>query len=101
MSTKLVPTTTKANIKWFVYSAGEKIRRNATMRGSWDGWDATCSCGWETKTGGGVRSWIEQEVYSHKRFDHGYEWQPIDTHCEECDNGTDTPCTACLLEEAN
>jgi hypothetical protein len=22
-----------------------------------------------------------------------------DTYCEECDNGTDTPCTACLWEE--
>ncbi len=23
-----------------------------------------------------------------------------DTHCEECDNGTDTPCTNCLWEES-
>lgn len=22
-----------------------------------------------------------------------------DTHCEDCDNGTDTPCTDCLWEE--
>ena len=22
-----------------------------------------------------------------------------DTYCEECDNGTDTPCTACLWED--
>lgn len=22
-----------------------------------------------------------------------------ETHCEECENGTDTPCTACLWEE--
>jgi hypothetical protein len=27
-----------------------------------------------------------------------YEEQ--DNHCEECDNGTDTPCTACLWEES-
>ena len=94
---KLVPSTTKASIKWFVYAGEEKIRYNKTMRGSW-GYDVTCSCGWETKTGGGVRSWIEEEIYAHKRFDHGYEWQETDTHCEECDNGTDTPCTACLWE---
>lgn len=24
-----------------------------------------------------------------------------DYHCEDCDNGTDTPCTACLWEETN
>lgn len=24
-----------------------------------------------------------------------------ETHCEECDNGTDTPCDECLREEAN
>jgi hypothetical protein len=23
-----------------------------------------------------------------------------ETHCEECDNGTDTPCADCLEEEA-
>jgi hypothetical protein len=23
-----------------------------------------------------------------------------DTHCEECDNGKDTPCTNCLWEES-
>jgi hypothetical protein len=25
--------------------------------------------------------------------------ESVDTHCEQCDNGTDTPCTACLWEE--
>jgi len=74
MSMKLVPSTTKASIKWFVYAGEEKIRYNKTMRGAW-GYDVTCSCGWETKTGGGVRSWIEEEIYAHKRFDHGYQWK--------------------------
>jgi len=77
MSTKLVPTTTKANIKWFVYAGNEKIRYNKTMRGVW-GYDATCSCGWESKTGGAIRSSVEAEVYAHKRFDHEYEWQKIE-----------------------
>jgi hypothetical protein len=48
---QFVPTTEKIQIKWFVYAGGEKIARVSTMRGRWD-WDASCSCGWETKTGG-------------------------------------------------
>lgn len=54
-------------IRWFVYLAGEKIPRTSTMRGQW-GYDVECSCGWKTNTGGGVRSWLEQEVWEHKFF---------------------------------
>jgi recombinational DNA repair protein RecR len=28
------------------------------------------------------------------------ELENQDTYCEECDNGTDTPCEICLTEEA-
>ena len=52
-------------IRWWVYAGGERIPREATMRGQW-GYDATCSCGWDSRTGGAVRSCIEREVHDHK-----------------------------------
>ena len=72
---KLVATTEKVQIKWFVYSMGQKLPKTASMRGSWDGYDASCSCGWESKTGAGVKSWVTELVEKHKRFEHDYEWQ--------------------------
>jgi hypothetical protein len=66
-------------IIWWVYTGRpdpetgrpERIRRCATMRGQWPGYDAEClTHEWESRTGGGVRSWIEHEVWSHK-YDHG------------------------------
>ena len=71
---KLVATDTKVQIKWFVYSMGEKMRYNSTMRGTW-GWDAECSCGWESKTGGATKASVKFDVDFHKRFDHNYKWQ--------------------------
>lgn len=52
-------------IMWWVYAGRERIRHTDTMRGRW-GWDATCTCGWDTKTGGAVRSYIAREVMWHK-----------------------------------
>jgi hypothetical protein len=72
---KLVPTTEKVTIKWFVYSMGTKLSRTSSMRGSWDGYDASCSCGWESKTGAGVKSWVTELVETHKSLEHNYEWQ--------------------------
>ena len=40
----------------------------AAMRGHWPGYDAECSCGWATRTGGATRRYIEGEVWLHKRF---------------------------------
>jgi hypothetical protein len=71
---KLVATDTKVTIKWFVYDGNDKIRHNSTMRGNW-GWDAECSCGWMTRTGGASKPFVQFEVDYHKRFDHNYEWQ--------------------------
>ena len=71
---KLVATDTKVQIKWFVYAGEEKIAHNSTMRGTW-GWDAECSCGWKTVTGGAIRSCVANEVEMHKRFDHNYKWE--------------------------
>lgn len=62
-------------IRHYVYLApGELVPREAGMRGAWP-CEAKCSCGWETKTGGAVRSWIERQVADHKwDVAHGY-WQ--------------------------
>lgn len=60
-------------IRWFVYTGGvnedgtrERIARTASMRGSWPGYEAECSCGWHSRTGGGVASWVESLVKDHK-----------------------------------
>lgn len=71
---KLVATTNKAQIKWFVYSMGQKLPKTSSMRGAWDGYDFECSCGFQSKTGGAVKSCVEDLVENHKRFDHDYEW---------------------------
>jgi hypothetical protein len=70
---KLVATDTKVTIKWFVYAGEEKMRYTSTMRGTW-GYDAECSCGWATKTGGAIRSCVLLEVQKHKRFEHNYAY---------------------------
>lgn len=52
-------------ITWWVYAGRERIRRTATMRGQW-GYDATCECGWDSRTGGATRRYVENEVWLHK-----------------------------------
>ena len=71
----LVPTDQKVTIKWFVYSMGEKLPRTASMRGSWDGYDFVCSCGYQSKTGGAVKSYVTEMLEKHKRLEHNYEWK--------------------------
>jgi len=71
---KLIPTTDKVKISWFVWAGEEKLPRNATMRGSWDGFTAECSCGWihSDRT---IYSYTLDAVKSHKYTDHGYRYQ--------------------------
>jgi hypothetical protein len=57
-------------IKWWVYATDglggrEKIRHSNSMCGPW-GYEASCSCGWETRSGGAIRAYIRKEVYWHK-----------------------------------
>lgn len=59
--------TSKHRIIWWVYAGSDRIRHSAQMRGRW-GYDVTCTCGWETHTGGAVRRHIRDEVYFHKLF---------------------------------
>lgn len=69
--TKKRNTVQGHRITWWVYAGGngaplEKLRHTSRMRGGWPGWDASCECGWESRTGGAVRSYVEREVRFHK-----------------------------------
>lgn len=57
--------TKQHRIRHYVHSGGELIPRESGMRGEWP-CDAKCSCGWETRSGGAVRSFIEKAVRDHK-----------------------------------
>ena len=56
---------------WWVWgwnsSTGEqrKMRHASTMRGTW-GWDVTCSCGWESRTGGATRASVQRDLDDHR-----------------------------------
>lgn len=72
---KLVPTTEKVTIKWFaVLHDGSKMRNNKGFIHY--AWDVTCLCGWESRTGGAIRSCIEEEVFYHKMIEHNYTIAP-------------------------
>lgn len=50
---------------WYVWSGGQKMRRQASMRGTW-GHDVACSCGWESRTGGATRGSVESDLWDHR-----------------------------------
>lgn len=50
---------------WWVYAGRERIRRTARMRGTW-GYDVTCSCGWDSSTGGGTRNYVQDKLDDHR-----------------------------------
>ena len=70
MSSLIRPETVKAHkATWWVYAGPDRIRRTAQMRGQW-GHDVTCSCGWDSRTGGGTKGYVTEAL-----FDHRYEAQ--------------------------
>ena len=71
---KLVAKNDKVKIQIFVYAGEEKIRHTSHMRGEW-GYDFKCSCGYQSRTGGVVRSCVRDLIDTHKIQDHGYESQ--------------------------
>jgi hypothetical protein len=68
---KLKATKEKVTIEWFaVFADGSKMRN---VQGFvHNAWDVKCSCGWESKTGGAIKSCMIQEVWNHKYFEHDY-----------------------------
>jgi hypothetical protein len=70
---KLQATTETVSIKWFaVLHDGSRMRNNAGF--IHNAWDVECSCGWESATGGAIKSCIQSEIENHKRIVHNYEW---------------------------
>lgn len=70
---KLTPTTEKVSIQWFaVLRGGEKMRNVKGFQHN--AWDAKCSCGWESRTGGAIKASVKRSVDEHKWFDHNYQW---------------------------
>lgn len=60
-------------VTWWAYawsSEGTRFmtprRRHMTKREGWIAWDATCACGWHTRTGGAIEAYITRQVRSHK-----------------------------------
>ena len=67
MGSLIKPATMREHrASWWVWSGGEKIRHTASMRGHWSGWDVTCSCGWESRTGGATRGSVADELWMHR-----------------------------------
>lgn len=61
-------TTTGYRITWYAVNGSERTPLTKRMRPN--GYDATCSCGWETRTGGAIKSCIQREIRTHKLVDH-------------------------------
>jgi hypothetical protein len=60
---------TPHKIKWFVVVNGQRAPRVSTMRGQW-AYDATCSCGWDSRTGGALLRYVRDQVWLHKTLAH-------------------------------
>ena len=52
-------------IQWLVKAGDELIPHTSSMRGTW-AFEARCSCGWESRTGGAVRGEIKRQIADHK-----------------------------------
>lgn len=61
------PTPTgKHSIRWWAYVDRGRSRRTSSMRNLEFRWDATCSCGWDSDTGGDTMNNVEKLVKEHK-----------------------------------
>ena len=63
-------TKSAHKVSWFVVVDRQLLPHTASMRGQW-GYEAKCSCGWETKTGGATKSYITGEISFHKFMELG------------------------------
>jgi hypothetical protein len=64
------PETMKAHrASWYVYSGayGEMERAESGRSYYGMGYDAKCSCGWESKTGGATRTSVQDALWTHRR----------------------------------
>jgi hypothetical protein len=71
--------------RWFVYTGAEdpetgrreRIPHTSSMRGFWPGYDVVCSCGYETKTGGGLRHYVEDLLFDHRYSAQSQSQNPV------------------------
>jgi len=70
-------TTTTHRITWWGVEPTDRsrVRRNQHMNGGDWGWDATCTCGWDSRTGGALQERIREAIADH-RWDVG-ERRPV------------------------
>lgn len=71
---QLAPTNEKVTIKWFAVLSDRSKMRNTKGFIS-RAWEASCSCGWETKSGGAIKASIQRDVEAHKIIEHNYSWR--------------------------
>lgn len=76
---------------WWVYAGRERIRRTSQMRGTW-GHDVTCSCGWDSKTGGATKRSVERALFEH-RWDEQMNCDAKKRPCRDCNAQAGQPCT--------
>ena len=60
-------------ISWWAYAWNnegktEVLPRTRSMkaREGWRSWDVVCSCGWKSRTGGALESYIKREIRIHR-----------------------------------
>jgi len=76
---------------WFVVAGRQRIRRTSRMRGTW-GYDVTCSCGWDSKTGGATRGSVEDALFDH-RMDAQIDADALAQACPDCKAEPGTGCS--------
>ena len=54
------------SIRWWAYIDGVRSRRTSSMKDGEYRWDATCSCGWDSDTGGDTMGNVDKLVQEHK-----------------------------------
>ena len=64
-----LPSRDSIKIQWWVVQDGQRFRHERTMRGKW-AFEASCACGWDSKTGGALRNSVKRDVENHKFYDH-------------------------------
>jgi hypothetical protein len=60
-------------ISWWAYAWGMEgpkelmpAKPYMKAREGWRSWEATCSCGWQTRTGGALKTYVGRQVRRHK-----------------------------------
>lgn len=76
----LMADTVAHKIRWLVYSVPNDrstlMPRQASMRGLWT-FEAVCSCGQETRTGGATERHIRELIWLHKFGAAVHGWHPV------------------------